>query len=121
MGSEKPVVRSTINFRRAVGIVVLLLGACLISGRAAAAPSDLCEGIVCDDHNSCTDDACNPDDGQCTYSNNANACSDGNACTTGLCGPATMGCSCAELSGPFVGLLALLGFITLGRLKKRTI
>jgi hypothetical protein len=36
--------------------------------------------VDCDDHNACTDDACNPDLG-CTHLNNDNTCDDGEACT----------------------------------------
>src|SRR5439155_683459 len=38
--------------------------------------------VVCNDQNPCTDDSCNPANGQCVFTpNNANSCSDGNACT----------------------------------------
>ena len=37
--------------------------------------------VVCNDHNPCTDDSCNPASG-CTFVPNNNSCDDGNACTT---------------------------------------
>ena len=78
--------RLSINTRRALGRVVLLAGALLLSVPAFAAPAALCDGIVCDDQNPCTDDTCNPADGRCVFTNNdANACSDGNLCTTDAC------------------------------------
>lgn len=46
--------------------------------------TDLCFAVTCNDNNPCTDDACNPTNGQCLFTNDdANTCSDGNACTTG--------------------------------------
>ena len=50
--------------------------------------TDLCFGVSCNDGNACTDDTCNPSNGQCIFTNdNTNTCSDGNACTTGdACG-----------------------------------
>ncbi|HEX4826173.1 MAG TPA: hypothetical protein VFV19_17875 [Candidatus Polarisedimenticolaceae bacterium] len=42
--------------------------------------------VVCNDHNGCTDDSCDPSSG-CVYSPNTAPCDDGNACTTGdVCG-----------------------------------
>lgn len=37
---------------------------------------------LCDDHNPCTDDSCNPSTG-CVHTNNAAPCNDNNACTSG--------------------------------------
>ena len=43
--------------------------------------------VVCDDHNTCTTDRCDPTDG-CIFTDNTNPCDDGNACTVGdTCGP----------------------------------
>jgi len=44
-------------------------------GECAGTPVD------CDDDNVCTDDACNPANGNCEHSNNTDFCDDGNACT----------------------------------------
>ncbi|NMC70015.1 MAG: hypothetical protein GYA57_08125 [Myxococcales bacterium] len=43
-----------------------------------------CAGTVavsCDDHDVCTDDACDPATGTCTHTNNTAPCDDGDACT----------------------------------------
>ncbi len=48
----------------------------------------VCEGvaILCDDLNSCTDDACNPGTGTCDFvPNTGNSCTDNNACTEDVC------------------------------------
>ncbi|HUU03248.1 MAG TPA: S8 family serine peptidase [Myxococcota bacterium] len=44
----------------------------------------LCAGSAkdCSDANVCTDDSCNPSNGNCTHSNNNAACDDGDLCTT---------------------------------------
>ncbi len=39
-----------------------------------------CPAIPCHDSNVCTDDSCNPANGQCVFTNNTASCSDGNAC-----------------------------------------
>jgi len=36
---------------------------------------------LCDDHNVCTDDVCDPGTGGCTYTNNTASCDDGDVCT----------------------------------------
>ena len=48
-----------------------------------------CDGVICeDDGNECTDEACNPANGQCETSNNSNACEDDTGtCNTGVCEP----------------------------------
>ena len=43
---------------------------------------DLCEGIICDDGNPCTDNACSPAVGCVYVNNNTNTCEDGNPCTS---------------------------------------
>ena len=55
----------------------------------------------CDDHNPCTDDACQPDKG-CTHAHNERACDDGDACsvgdtcTNGACAPGPVYVSCDD-------------------------
>jgi len=60
----------------------------------ACTVADTCQGgicvpgapVVCDDLNSCTDDTCNPLDGQCVFNaDDSNTCSDGNTCTSDTC------------------------------------
>ena len=48
-----------------------------------------CDGVICeDDGNECTDEACNPANGQCETSNNSNACEDDTGtCNAGVCEP----------------------------------
>jgi hypothetical protein len=84
----------------------------------------LCADVDCDDQNECTEDACNPVDGQCDYSNVAAGtscdfgglpgvcgvgacedamlcsgvdCDDQNECTTDTCDPATGLCDHANV------------------------
>lgn len=66
--------------------------------------------ILCNDHNPCTNDACDSGTGLCVFTPNSNPCSDGNPCTTsdtcggGACvgGPPPT-CAPCERCGPFVG------------------
>jgi len=54
---------------------------------------DLCDGVVCDDSNICTDDSCNPTTGSCEHTDNTAPCDDGMLCTindtcsAGVCVP----------------------------------
>ncbi|MGB5809944.1 MAG: hypothetical protein WBG86_05400, partial [Polyangiales bacterium] len=84
----------------------------------------LCEGVNCNDGNPCTDDACDPIDGQCVNTNVADdtacdfggnpglceagvcmdamlctgvICDDGNACTTDACDPQSGQCSSSDV------------------------
>ncbi len=53
-------------------------------------PSDLCEGVPCDDGNECTADACNPANGECESTATPGASCDGGAGTcdaAGTCQP----------------------------------
>jgi hypothetical protein len=43
--------------------------------------ADLCDGVVCDDGNICTDDACDPATGACEFTDNTEPCDDGLLCT----------------------------------------
>jgi uncharacterized repeat protein (TIGR01451 family) len=63
-------------------------GSCEFDGDACTVDSCV-EGVCtqggppnCDDGNTCTDDACDSEEG-CVNTNNTNSCSDGNACTVG--------------------------------------
>ena len=47
--------------------------------------------IDCDDHNACTDSSCVPGQG-CVVSDNSARCNDGDACTSDACDPATGEC-----------------------------
>lgn len=38
---------------------------------------------ACDDSNPCTDDTCDPNTGDCVYTDNSDPCDDGDACTSG--------------------------------------
>jgi hypothetical protein len=42
---------------------------------------DYCAAVVCDDGNVCTDDSCNPLNGECVGTYNTDACDDGDPCT----------------------------------------
>jgi len=57
-------------------------------------PADLgpnkCAGVVCNDGNPCTDDFCNPANGQCTT--RAHSCNDNDACTFDFCLQQQGGC-----------------------------
>ncbi len=44
---------------------------------------DPCAGVVCDDGNVCTNDACDPATGECVFTNNNDPCDDGSFCTIG--------------------------------------
>jgi hypothetical protein len=63
----------------------------------------VCKGEIknCDDNQFCTDDACNPANGQCTHVPTVQACDDGNGCTVDTCDQAANGgaggCSFAPL------------------------
>jgi hypothetical protein len=64
------------------------------TGCAAGTP------ILCDDHDACTDDSCNPDvyDGDpCVFASNAGRCDDHDACTDDACDP-DLGCVHADNS-----------------------
>lgn len=50
--------------------------------------------VTCNDHNSCTDDVCLPENGKCSFT--ALSCDDFNACTLDHCDPIT-GCSYAPI------------------------
>ncbi len=52
-------------------------------------PNDLCMDVICeDDGNECTDEACNPANGQCETKDNTNACDGGaGTCSAGVCEP----------------------------------
>ena len=58
---------------------------------------DLCEGVVCNDDNICTDDSCNPANGQCVYTpvagracDNSTVCDGREVCDlNGICQPGT--------------------------------
>jgi len=52
---------------------------------------DLCEGVVCDDNDVCTEDACNPANGECEF---AALCGDGR-----LCACSEKGILCAVATG----------------------
>jgi hypothetical protein len=94
------------------------------SGTGGTGGSMLCADVDCDDQNECTEDACNPVDGQCDYSNVAAGtscdfgglpgvcgvgacedamlcsgvdCDDQNECTTDTCDPATGLCDHANV------------------------
>jgi hypothetical protein len=43
--------------------------------------ADLCDGVVCDDGNICTDDDCDPATGNCVFTDNTAPCDDGLLCT----------------------------------------
>jgi hypothetical protein len=65
--------------------------------------ADPCEGVVCDDGDACTIDACDPASGTCFNTPDTTTpgcrpcdgvdCSDGNACTIDTCDPETGACS----------------------------
>ena len=94
------------------------------SGTGGTGGSMLCADVDCSDQNECTEDACNPVDGQCDYSNVAAGtscdfgglpgvcgvgacedamlcagvdCDDQNECTTDTCDPATGLCDHANV------------------------
>ena len=87
-------------------------------GGMGGAP-DLCDGVVCDDDNECTDDSCDPADGMCLFEDVVDGtscdfgglpgvcmsgvcedamlcdsvdCSDGNECTDDVCDPQDGSC-----------------------------
>ncbi|MHC4698906.1 MAG: hypothetical protein ACYTFA_19425, partial [Planctomycetota bacterium] len=77
------------------------------------------DNVVCDDHDPCTDDSCNPSTGQCVYTPNF-VCGDGtcdpvcedcntcrqdcNTCGDGCCSAGEDGCTCpADCPGPCCG------------------
>lgn len=51
----------------------------------------LCDGVICDDGNACTDDICDPADGSC-YNITGVECNDDNACTADECDPSDGSC-----------------------------
>jgi hypothetical protein len=51
--------------------------ACLMGSCASGVPAD------CDDGNPCTNDYCDPEDGQCGHANGTDPCEDGDPCTQG--------------------------------------
>jgi hypothetical protein len=72
-------------------VVILVEGGGVgICDSGVCVPSDLCEGVDCDDQNECTVDACNPSDGSCTNTADPGASCDGGAGTcdaAGVCQP----------------------------------
>jgi hypothetical protein len=56
------------------------------SGTGGTGGSMLCADVDCDDQNECTEDACNPVDGQCDYSNVAAGTSCDFGGLPGVCG-----------------------------------
>ena len=84
-------------------------GAACDDGSKCTGPQDFCEagvcagkGIVCDDNNLCTNDACDAAIG-CVFTYNAGGCDDGNPCTesdsckAGQCtGAQTQQCACSS-------------------------
>jgi hypothetical protein len=89
---------------------------CLLNGTCYQGE---CTGsqMVCNDHNPCTNDSCDPGTGDCVFTPNSAPCSDGSACTVGdtcsggtcvsgpeqECGPcencSTAGCVVAPATG----------------------
>ena len=59
-----------------------LSGVC-VSGECG---ENLCEGVVCEDNDACTDDTCDYVDGMCDFT--PVWCDDGNGCTEDTCNPA---------------------------------
>jgi hypothetical protein len=59
-----------------------------VSVTCVAGEVDLCEGVDCNDNNECTEDSCNPANGQCSNAPVADdtAC-EGGTCQTGVCEP----------------------------------
>jgi len=60
----------------------------------------LCEGVMCDDDNECTSDACEPATGECNHTpiEDGTGCTDG-ICRAGVCGPlcsVANVCHCSE-------------------------
>jgi len=64
------------------------------AGICVAAP------VICDDENTCTDDSCDPDTGDCVFEPNDADCDDGDPCTVGdqcaagVCAGIAMDCEC---------------------------
>jgi hypothetical protein len=98
----------------------------------ACTTGDTCQGgtcagtpVVCDDGNPCTDDACDPGTGTCTFTPNDAPCNDGAVCTTndtcsgGVCvGGPPLECAPCETCRPLAGCVkrpALGCRATLGR------
>ena len=60
---------------------VLVLGLASVMACSDTGPSDLCEGVMCEnDGNECTEDVCDPLDGMCGV-----PIDDGTACSEGVC------------------------------------
>jgi hypothetical protein len=59
---------------------VCVLGACI---------ENLCEDVVCEDGNACTDDTCDYEDGMCHFTSR---CDDGDDCTEDICNPLDGSC-----------------------------
>jgi hypothetical protein len=77
------------------------------SGTCGGAPT------TCDDGNPCTDDACDPSTGQCTFTPNTAPCDDHSQCTTGdtcsggaCVGGPTVTCDACEACFPLLGCRA---------------
>lgn len=75
-----------------IGVIALCAAAVAFCGDSGA---NVCEGVVCDDGNACTEDICDPYDGSC----DSTAVADDSACNVQRGYRAYVGRACAKTQG----------------------
>ncbi|HJQ84727.1 MAG TPA: hypothetical protein VKA21_11650, partial [Candidatus Binatia bacterium] len=106
ISSPSPVADGRFGFALAASGATLVVGApnegAGRAGRVYVFVPSRCGGVVCDDQNACTVDACDPPTGDCMFTPDV-VCDDQDLCTADACDPASGQCffetTCEERNG----------------------